>query len=219
MPTDGGEALTVFEVRRYPGLLGGEDGLVPRRRTSGRKTVMEWLPGRWSAVSGRWPGKTIISGNMRPTAYVIERYVAEASNRPYGVLDRRLAGRVYLAGDDYNDCRQAASYPWVACRGNVSNRTSTIFFAEPTALVRDGALDRQRCVLMRKANRTRVARRLPKREEDPLRSDGGAAASRLIRRSRRFLKHRPLTINPGVSSCLNPNTLMCWSWEADREAS
>jgi hypothetical protein len=28
-----------------------------------------------------------------------------------------------------------------------------------------------------------------------------------------------LPASPGGSSCLNPNTSMCWSWEADREAS
>jgi GST-like protein len=42
--------------------------------------------------------------------YAIERYVKE-TNRLYGVLDRRLAGRDFVAGD-YSIADMAA-YPWV----------------------------------------------------------------------------------------------------------
>lgn len=40
-----------------------------------------------------------------------ERYVEE-TNQLYGVLDRWLAGRVYLAGDDCT-IADMASYPWI----------------------------------------------------------------------------------------------------------
>ncbi len=43
--------------------------------------------------------------------YAITRYVNE-TNRLYGVLDRRLADRQFLAGDDYSIADMAA-YPWV----------------------------------------------------------------------------------------------------------
>ena len=36
--------------------------------------------------------------------YAIDRYVNE-TNRLYGVLDRRLEGRAFIAGDDYNNRR------------------------------------------------------------------------------------------------------------------
>jgi GST-like protein len=43
--------------------------------------------------------------------YAIERYVRE-TNRLYGVLDRRLDGRAFIAGDDYS-IADMACYPWV----------------------------------------------------------------------------------------------------------
>jgi GST-like protein len=43
--------------------------------------------------------------------YAIDRYVNE-TNRLYGVLDRRLEGRAFIAGDDYS-IADMACYPWV----------------------------------------------------------------------------------------------------------
>jgi GST-like protein len=43
--------------------------------------------------------------------YAITRYVNE-TNRLYGVLDRRLAGQEFLAGDAYS-IADIATYPWV----------------------------------------------------------------------------------------------------------
>ena len=78
----------------------------------GRKTVMEWL--FWQ-VGGLGPmaGQNHHFGQYAPKKipYAIERYVKE-TNQLYGVLDRRLAGRVYLAGDDYT-IADVASYPWI----------------------------------------------------------------------------------------------------------
>jgi GSH-dependent disulfide-bond oxidoreductase len=41
----------------------------------------------------------------------IERYIKE-TNRLYGVLDRRLAGREIIAGDTYT-IADIAAYPWI----------------------------------------------------------------------------------------------------------
>jgi GSH-dependent disulfide-bond oxidoreductase len=43
--------------------------------------------------------------------YAISRYVNE-TNRLYGVLDRRLAGRSFIAGEDYT-IADMACYPWI----------------------------------------------------------------------------------------------------------
>lgn len=43
--------------------------------------------------------------------YAIDRYVNE-TNRLYGVMDRRLADRPFLAGDNYTIADMAA-YPWI----------------------------------------------------------------------------------------------------------
>lgn len=44
-------------------------------------------------------------------AYAIDRYVKE-TNRLYGVMDRRLAGCSFLAGEEYT-IADMASYPWI----------------------------------------------------------------------------------------------------------
>ena len=43
--------------------------------------------------------------------YAITRYVNE-TNRLYGVLDRRLADRAFVAGDEYS-IADMAIYPWI----------------------------------------------------------------------------------------------------------
>jgi len=43
--------------------------------------------------------------------YAIDRYVNE-TRRLYGVLNKRLDGRSYIAGDDYTIADMAA-YPWI----------------------------------------------------------------------------------------------------------
>ena len=43
--------------------------------------------------------------------YAIDRYVKE-TNRLYGVLDRQLAGRTCITGEDYTIADMAA-YPWI----------------------------------------------------------------------------------------------------------
>lgn len=43
--------------------------------------------------------------------YAIQRYVKETA-RLYGVLDRRLADRAFVAGDDYS-IADMAIYPWI----------------------------------------------------------------------------------------------------------
>lgn len=46
-----------------------------------------------------------------PIPYAIERYANE-TNRLYGVLNRRLADRAHVAGDDYT-IADIACYPWI----------------------------------------------------------------------------------------------------------
>jgi len=43
--------------------------------------------------------------------YAVDRYVKE-TNRLYGVLDRRLEHRTFIAGDGYS-IADMASYPWI----------------------------------------------------------------------------------------------------------
>ena len=90
----------------------GWTGRFLRTDLRGRKPVMEWL--FWQ-VGGLGPmaGQNHHFGVYAPEKipYAIDRYVQE-TNRLYGVMDRRLAGRRFLAGDEYS-IADMAPYPWV----------------------------------------------------------------------------------------------------------
>jgi GST-like protein len=111
-PADGGDAITVFESGAILAYLAEKTGRFMSKDSRGRKTVMEWL--FWQ-VGGLGPmaGQNHHFGQYarEKIPYAIERYVNE-TNRLYGVLDRRLAARAYIAGDDYT-IADMASYPWV----------------------------------------------------------------------------------------------------------
>ena len=109
-PADGGAPISVFESGAILLYLADKTGRFvspePRRRVE----TLEWL--FWQ-VGGLGPmaGQNHHFGTYAPERipYAIKRYVDE-TNRLYGVLDRRLAGRDFLAGD-YSIADMAA-YPW-----------------------------------------------------------------------------------------------------------
>jgi GST-like protein len=112
VPADGGEPVTVFESGAILTYLAEKTGRFLPKDLRGRKTVMEWL--FWQ-VGGLGPmagqNHHFVQYAREKIPYAIDRYVKE-TNRLYGVLDRRLAGRAYIAGDDYT-IADMASYPWV----------------------------------------------------------------------------------------------------------
>ena len=67
--------------------------------------------GKW-ADSVRWLGNAIILGSTRrkKIPYAIDRYTKEVE-RLFGVMDRRLSDRPYLAGA--YSIADIASFPWV----------------------------------------------------------------------------------------------------------
>ena len=100
-PADGGEPISLFESGAILLYLAEKTGRFLPRDARGRKTVTEWL--FWQ-VGGLGPmaGQNHHFGVYAPSRvpYAIERYVNE-TNRLYGVLDRHLEGRTFIAGDDY----------------------------------------------------------------------------------------------------------------------
>lgn len=111
-PADSGESVTVFESGAILLYLAEKTGRFIPADLRGRKTVTEWL--FWQ-VGGLGPmaGQNHHFGIYAPESipYAINRYVNE-TNRLYGVLDRRLEGRKFIAGDDYT-IADMACYPWV----------------------------------------------------------------------------------------------------------
>ena len=109
-PLDGGAPISVFESGAILLYLAEKAGRFvspdPRRRVE----TLEWL--FWQ-VGGLGPmaGQNHHFGTYAPEKipYAIKRYVDE-TNRLYGVLDRRLATRDFLAGD--YSIADMATYPW-----------------------------------------------------------------------------------------------------------
>ena len=111
-PADGGEPISVFESGAILVYLAEKIGRFLPSETRGRKTVLEWL--FWQ-VGGLGPmagqNHHFVQYAPEQLPYAVNRYVNE-TNRLYGVLDRRLRGRPFIAGDDYS-IADMACYPWI----------------------------------------------------------------------------------------------------------
>ncbi|MDG3438921.1 MULTISPECIES: glutathione binding-like protein [Nitrospirillum] len=111
-PADGGEAITVFESGAILLYLADKTGRFIPADVRGRKTVTEWLFWQMGGL-GPMAGQNHHFVQYAPERipYAMTRYVNE-TNRLYGVLNRRLAGRTFVAGDDYS-IADMAIYPWI----------------------------------------------------------------------------------------------------------
>jgi GST-like protein len=112
-PADGGGPLSVFESGAILDYLAVKSGRFLPADMRARVEVMQWL--FWQ-VGGLGPmlGQNHHFRNYAEPRipYAIERYVNE-THRLYAVLDRRLDGRQFIAGDAYTIADMAA-YPWIA---------------------------------------------------------------------------------------------------------
>ena len=112
-PADGGAPLSVFESGAILLYLADKTGRFLPADLRGRTVVNEWLfwqMGGLGPMTGQYGHFTVYAPEK--IAYAIERYTNEA-RRLLGVLDRRLAGRAFIAGDDYTIADMAA-YPWIS---------------------------------------------------------------------------------------------------------
>jgi GSH-dependent disulfide-bond oxidoreductase len=111
-PSDGGEPVSVFESGAILVYLAEKTGKLLLADLRGRKTVLEWV--FWQAGGlGQMAGQNhhFVQYAPEKIPYAMERYVKE-TNRLYGVLERRLAGREFIAGDAYT-IADIAAYPWI----------------------------------------------------------------------------------------------------------
>lgn len=112
-----GQPLSIFESGAILQYLGDKSGRFYPTEVRARVEVNQWL--FWQ-VGGLGPmaGQThhfrqyapALIRDQRQIAYGVRRYTDE-TNRLYGVLDRRLADRDYLAGD--YSIADMATWPWV----------------------------------------------------------------------------------------------------------
>ncbi len=110
-PQDGGEPVPVFESGAILLYLAEKTGTFLPQDLRGRVAALEWLfwqVGGLGPMAGQNHHFRNYAAEKLP--YAIDRYVKE-TNRLYGVLDRRLADRPFLAGAAYSIADMAA-YPW-----------------------------------------------------------------------------------------------------------
>ena len=110
-PAGGGRPVSVFESGAILQYLAEKTGRFLPKDLRGRAEVMQWLFWQMGGL-GPMAGQNHHFGQYAPEKlpYAIERYVKE-TNRLYGVLDKRLADREFVAGD--YTIADMASYPWV----------------------------------------------------------------------------------------------------------
>lgn len=110
-PVGGGEPLSIFESGAILLYLAEKTGQFMPADQRGRLEVLQWL--FWQ-VGGLGPmaGQNHHFSQYAPEKipYAIHRYVNE-TGRLYGVMNRRLSDREFLAGD-YSIADMAA-YPWI----------------------------------------------------------------------------------------------------------
>lgn len=111
-PKDGGGPLSMFESGAILFYLAEKTGKFMVTDLRGRIELLQWLFWQMGGL-GPMAGQNHHFMHYAPEKipYATDRYVKE-TNRLYGVADRRLTDRRYLAGDDYS-IADMASYPWV----------------------------------------------------------------------------------------------------------
>ncbi|MET3133369.1 GST-like protein [Oxalobacteraceae bacterium GrIS 1.11] len=111
-PADGGAPLALFESGAILQYLAEKSGLFLPADARGRAEVSQWLFWQMAGL-GPMAGQNhhFTQYAPEPIPYAIERYVNE-TNRLYGVLDRRLADRAFVAGEAYS-IADMAIYPWI----------------------------------------------------------------------------------------------------------
>jgi GSH-dependent disulfide-bond oxidoreductase len=110
-PPGGGAPLSVFESGAILVYLAEKTGRFLPADLRGRMDVLQWLFWQMGGL-GPMAGQNHHFSQYAPEKlpYAIERYVKE-TNRLYGVLNKRLADRAFVAGE-YSIADMAA-YPWV----------------------------------------------------------------------------------------------------------
>jgi GST-like protein len=110
-PTGGGEPIPVFESGAILLYLAEKTGRFISSDIRARVATLEWLfwqMGGLGPMAGQNHHFNMFAPEKLP--YAMNRYIKETA-RLYGVLDRRLAEREFVAGD--YSIADMASYPWV----------------------------------------------------------------------------------------------------------
>lgn len=111
-PADGGPPLSVFESGAILLYLADKTGRFIPADLRGRNAVLEWLFWQMAGLgpmTGQYGHFHVYAPEA--IAYARDRYLREVQ-RLLRVLDTRLQGRAFIAGDDYT-IADMACYPWI----------------------------------------------------------------------------------------------------------
>jgi GST-like protein len=111
-PAGGGTPVSVFESGAILLYLAEKTGKLIAGDLRGRVETLQWLFWQMAGL-GPMAGQNhhFVQYAPEKLPYAINRYVNE-TNRLYGVLNKRLADRPFVAGADYS-IADIASYPWI----------------------------------------------------------------------------------------------------------
>ncbi len=108
----GGKPISVFEIGRHPAVSRPQNGQWRIHKTSAARVEVDqwlfWQMGGLGPMAGQAHHFRLFSKEKIP--YAIERYTTEVT-RLYGVFDRALEGRDFIAGA--YSIADIASYPWM----------------------------------------------------------------------------------------------------------
>ena len=111
-PADSGEPVSIFESGAILLYLAEKTGQFLSTDLRQRVDTLQWLFWQMAGLgpmAGQNHHFTQYAAEQVP--YAIDRYVKETA-RLYAVLDRRLADRAFITGDDYT-IADMACYPWI----------------------------------------------------------------------------------------------------------
>jgi|SRR5579862_185438 len=110
-PKDGGKPISVFESGAILLYLAEKTGMFLESASRRKIEALQWLFWQMGGL-GPMAGQNHHFANYAPEKipYAIERYVKE-TNRLYGVLNKRLAGREFVVG--HYSIADMAIYPWI----------------------------------------------------------------------------------------------------------
>ena len=111
-PADGGAPISVFESGAILQYLAEKTGLFLPEDLRARTATLEWLNwqmGGLGPMTGQLGHFHVYAPERIP--YAMDRYRNEVA-RLHSVLDKRLGGHAFVAGDKYT-IADAATYPWI----------------------------------------------------------------------------------------------------------
>jgi len=111
-PQDGGEPVSIFESGAILLYLAEKTGRFLPQDLRTRQDALQWLfwqMGGLGPMAGQNHHFVVYAPEKLP--YAIKRYVGE-TGRLYGVLNKRLADRQFIVGNDYT-IADMACYPWI----------------------------------------------------------------------------------------------------------